>query len=80
MPAFSKRPADLAQSGLIAAIKLYRILLSPIMIRSCRFEPTCSGYAIEAIKAHGALKGFWYTIKRIVRCNPFSQGGFDPIQ
>ena len=46
---------------------------------SCRFYPTCSEYAIEAINVHGSIKGSWLAVKRIVRCNPLSKGGFDPV-
>ncbi|PIE45195.1 MAG: membrane protein insertion efficiency factor YidD [Gammaproteobacteria bacterium] len=64
---------------LIALIKLYKLLLSPIMGNSCRFYPTCSSYGIEAIEKHGAIKGSYLTIKRIGRCHPLCEGGFDPV-
>ncbi len=64
---------------LIALIKLYKLLLSPIMGNACRFQPTCSTYAIEAIETHGALKGSWLTIKRLLRCQPLCQAGYDPV-
>ena len=46
---------------------------------ACRFEPSCSQYSVEAIELHGALRGGWLTLKRLLRCNPFSRGGFDPV-
>lgn len=59
--------------------KLYRFLVSPIFGERCRFYPSCSVYAEEAIKNHGLIKGFYLTIKRILCCHPFHSGGFDPV-
>ena len=64
---------------LIAPIRFYRYFLSPWLGWSCRFTPTCSVYTIEAIETHGALKGVWLGIKRISRCHPWCQGGYDPV-
>ena len=64
---------------LIVPIKLYQILLSPIIGPSCRFTPTCSNYAIEAINKHGPFKGFWLAIKRISKCHPWGDSGHDPV-
>jgi len=64
---------------LIALIHCYRYLASPWLGNQCRFYPTCSHYGEEAIKSHGALKGSWLTIKRLVKCQPWHQGGFDPV-
>lgn len=64
---------------LIGIIKLYRYLLSPFVGQHCRFTPTCSEYATEAIELHGALKGSWLTLRRLSRCHPFHTGGFDPV-
>lgn len=64
---------------IIFIIQLYRTVISPLLPQSCRFYPTCSRYAIEAIKSHGVLKGSCLSAKRIVRCNPFNDGGFDPV-
>ena len=64
---------------LIFPIKLYQILLSPLIGPSCRFTPTCSNYAIEAINKHGPFKGFWLAIKRISKCHPWGDSGHDPV-
>jgi|TARA_B100000123_G_scaffold58790_1_gene40992 hypothetical protein len=64
---------------LILPIKLYQILLSPLIGPSCRFTPTCSNYAIEAINRHGPFKGFWLAIKRISKCHPWGDSGHDPV-
>ena len=64
---------------LIVPIKLYQILLSPLIGPSCRFTPTCSNYAIEAINKHGPFKGFWLAIKRISKCHPWGDSGHDPV-
>ncbi len=65
---------------LINIIKFYRKYISPLKRPSCIFYPTCSQYAIEAIQKYGALKGGIMSIKRILRCNPFSKGGYDPVK
>lgn len=64
---------------LIAAIMLYRKYISPIKRPCCRFYPTCSAYAIEAIEKKGAIRGSFMAIKRVLRCNPFNNGGYDPV-
>ncbi|MES2764631.1 MAG: membrane protein insertion efficiency factor YidD [Bacteroidota bacterium] len=64
---------------LIGIITLYQRLLSPLLPASCRFHPTCSQYAKEALSRHGIIKGIWLSLKRILRCNPFHPGGFDPV-
>ena len=64
---------------LIQLIRAYRLLISPLFPPSCRFQPTCSQYAIEAVERFGALKGSWLAIKRILRCHPFHPGGYDPV-
>ena len=61
-------------------IKIYRRLISPLKKPCCRFYPTCSQYAIDAIGKYGALKGSWMATKRIIRCNPFCKGGYDPVK
>jgi len=67
------------QRLLILFIQLYRYTLSPLLGRRCRFEPSCSVYAIEAIREHGAVQGVWLGTKRICRCHPFHPGGYDPV-
>lgn len=62
-----------------APIHVYRKVISPLKPPTCRFYPTCSAYALEAIEKHGAAKGGWLAIKRIARCHPFHPGGFDPV-
>ncbi|WP_297364118.1 membrane protein insertion efficiency factor YidD [Thauera sp.] len=64
---------------LIALLRLYRYAISPMLGRNCRFHPTCSAYAIEAIQRHGALRGGWMAAKRVGRCHPFNPGGYDPV-
>jgi len=64
---------------LTAVINFYQRFLSPMTPPSCRFLPTCSAYAKEAIQVHGALKGSWLGTKRILRCHPFHRGGHDPV-
>ena len=64
---------------LIGAIRLYRKSLSPFIGQQCRFEPTCSHYGEEAIAKHGALRGTILTVWRILRCGPWSKGGYDPV-
>jgi uncharacterized protein len=60
-------------------IRGYQLAISPLLGPRCRFYPSCSHYAMEAIESHGALRGTWLTIKRISRCHPFHEGGFDPV-
>lgn len=64
---------------LIGLIRLYKTLLSPMLPSACRFQPTCSVYAIEAIRNHGALRGSFLAIRRIGRCHPLHPGGYDPV-
>ena len=67
------------QRLLIALVKGYRLLLSPWLGSSCRFEPTCSIYAIEALQTHGAASGSYLTLRRLARCQPWCDGGHDPV-
>ncbi|HAF55251.1 MAG TPA: membrane protein insertion efficiency factor YidD [Thauera sp.] len=64
---------------LIALVRFYRYAISPMLGRNCRFHPTCSEYAIEAIERYGALRGSWMAAKRVGRCHPFNPGGYDPV-
>ncbi len=70
---------NIFKSLFISIIKIYQRFISPFFPSSCKFSPTCSRYGIEAINKYGAFKGMAMTIKRILRCNPFSKGGYDPI-
>ncbi|MCD2449731.1 membrane protein insertion efficiency factor YidD [Methylicorpusculum oleiharenae] len=64
---------------LIAVIKFYKYFISPLLGNSCRFHPSCSSYALEALHVYGAAKGSYLTIRRLLRCHPFHEGGFDPV-
>lgn len=63
----------------LGIIRLYQILLSPLLGASCRYTPTCSAYGIEAIKKHGPFYGGWLTLKRIASCHPWGKHGHDPV-
>ncbi len=64
---------------LIGLIRIYQRFISPYKPRTCRFYPTCSHYALEAIQVHGALRGSWLATRRVLRCHPLNPGGFDPV-
>lgn len=64
---------------LIWMIRLYKAVISPLLPPSCRFFPTCSEYAVEALKKHGLFFGVYLSVRRILRCNPFCRGGYDPV-
>jgi putative membrane protein insertion efficiency factor len=63
----------------LAFIKVYQVVISPLFPSSCRYTPTCSQYAVQAIKKYGAFKGGWMTIRRILRCHPWGGHGHDPV-
>jgi len=69
----------IVQRLLMGVVKGYRLLLSPWLGSSCRFEPTCSVYALKALEQHGAAMGSYLTVHRLVRCSPWCQGGHDPV-
>ena len=73
MSAFARRIA-------IAPIRVYQTVISPALPRRCKYEPTCSMYAVQAIRRFGILRGLVLTGWRLLRCNPFSHGGFDPVE
>jgi putative membrane protein insertion efficiency factor len=64
---------------LILTVRLYQVTLRPLMGGHCRFVPSCSEYAVEALTTHGPLRGSWLTLRRILRCHPFGGSGFDPV-
>jgi putative membrane protein insertion efficiency factor len=64
---------------MISLIKLYQTILSPFVGQHCRFYPSCSSYALEALEKHGTLRGLWLSIKRVSRCHPWHEGGVDPV-
>jgi hypothetical protein len=70
---------DWPRQLLMGLVKGYRLLLSPWLGTSCRFEPTCSAYALQALERHGALAGSYLTLKRLGRCHPWCDGGCDPV-
>ncbi|EIK51619.1 hypothetical protein YO5_14830 [Stutzerimonas stutzeri TS44] len=63
----------------LASIKLYQYAISPMMASHCRFYPSCSCYALEAIETHGLLQGGWLSLRRLGRCHPWHPGGYDPV-
>ena len=63
----------------IAPIRFYQLIISPYLPKSCRFEPTCSCYAINAINKYGIMRGFYLALRRILRCHPFGGSGYDPV-
>ena len=65
---------------LLALIRFYRAAISPLLGANCRFIPTCSAYAMQAIEKYGALKGGMMALRRILRCHPFCKGGYDPVK
>ncbi len=66
-------------SAMILVVRAYQIVLSPLFPPACRFTPTCSQYAIEALRVHGPIKGSWLTLKRLFRCRPYGPSGHDPV-
>ena len=74
-----KRLGSFVSRILLLLIRFYQVFLSPLCPGCCRYYPTCSQYAFESIKKHGPAKGSYLAVKRILRCNPFSKGGIDPV-
>ena len=64
---------------MISAVKAYRYFLSPFFGQHCRFHPSCSAYAIEALERYGVVQGTWLAVRRLARCQPLNDGGFDPV-
>ncbi len=72
--------AELPRRGLVLFVRLYQVTLSPLVGRQCRFVPTCSVYFIGAVETYGAVRGTLMGLWRILRCNPLSKGGYDPVE
>ena len=70
---------QMPQKLLIGVVKAYRLLLSPSLGSACRFEPTCSAYSLQALEQYGATIGSYLTLKRLARCHPWCDGGYDPV-
>ncbi|MCL5256178.1 MAG: membrane protein insertion efficiency factor YidD [Chloroflexi bacterium] len=64
----------------LTAIRIYQKLISPVLPPSCRFYPTCSQYAFDAVEKYGVGKGSWMALRRLLRCHPFNPGGYDPVK
>lgn len=64
---------------LIAVLRAYRALISPLYGQVCRYHPSCSAYALEAVTQHGSLRGGWLAVRRLARCHPWAAGGYDPV-
>ena len=64
---------------LIGLLRAYRALISPLYGQVCRYHPSCSAYALEAVTEHGAFRGVWLAVRRLVRCHPWAAGGYDPV-
>lgn len=75
----SRRFSDVAALPLRGLIRAYQKLISPLLGSNCRFEPSCSAYAEEALQVHGAFRGSWLALRRIIRCHPWGGSGFDPV-
>ena len=78
-PAAERTRPGLPARVLLAPVNLYRKWISPVLPPSCRFDPSCSAYAVEALSTHGALRGFYLTVRRLLRCGPWHPGGYDPV-
>jgi putative membrane protein insertion efficiency factor len=68
------------QTVVITLLKGYKLLVSPLLPSACRYYPTCSEYMMEAVARHGAFRGVWMGLKRLGRCHPFHEGGYDPVR
>jgi putative membrane protein insertion efficiency factor len=67
------------QALIVGLIRLYQWILSPFLGSNCRYHPTCSHYAVEAVQHHGIVRGLWLALRRVGRCHPWHEGGYDPV-
>ena len=75
----SRRSTSPIARALLAVLRFYRTAISPVRPPCCRYTPSCSAYAVEAIEVHGAARGSWLALRRLLRCHPFHAGGHDPV-
>lgn len=75
----STPPPSVPARALLAAVRGYQLVASPLFAGSCRYEPSCSHYMADAVRRHGAIRGGWLGIRRLARCHPFGSHGFDPV-
>ena len=68
-----------ARNAVLVLLRGYKVVVSPLLPPSCRYVPTCSEYAMEAVERYGALRGSWMAVTRLLRCHPFAKGGYDPV-
>ncbi len=72
-------PRRWLREALVLPLRAYHVIASPVLPRSCRFEPSCSSYAAEAVVRHGVARGGWLAARRLLRCHPWNPGGYDPV-
>ena len=70
---------EMVREAMLLLLRVYKWMLSPLLPPSCRYVPSCSEYALEAVDRFGVIKGSWMTVLRVLRCHPFVKGGFDPV-
>lgn len=76
---FQSKPINPVKSLVIASIRFYQVAISPAFPKRCRFYPSCSSYALEAVQRYGAMRGMALAVRRLLRCHPFHPGGYDPV-
>jgi putative membrane protein insertion efficiency factor len=75
-----QRLLTILRISVLTILQTYKRWISPMLPSACRFRPTCSEYTMDAVEKHGALRGMWMGIRRLLRCHPFHEGGFDPVR